>query len=96
MVTIASSTDKTFKKYLTTAAPVDGYSITNIEWSEKIGATKVTIAKDGQTATLGFNEALLHRDPRGKIPWRHKILFQRKTLSRRRRILRGAELSRAG
>lgn len=63
LVTIASSTDKTFKKYLTTAASVDGYSITNIAWSEKIGATKVTIAKDGQSATLGFNEALLHPGP---------------------------------
>src|SRR5205085_4852932 len=31
----------------------------NIEWSDKIGATKVTIAKDGQLATLTFNEALL-------------------------------------
>ena len=58
-VTIASSADKNFKKYLTTSAPEDGYSITNIEWSEKVGATKVTIAKDGQTATLAFNEALL-------------------------------------
>jgi hypothetical protein len=61
LVTIASSADKNFKKYLTTAAPVDGYSITNIEWSEKIGATTVTIAKDGQTATLAFNEALLRQ-----------------------------------
>lgn len=68
LVTIASSTDKIFKKYLTTAAPVDGYSITNIEWSEKIGATKVTIAKDGQSATLGFNEALLHPGPSGANP----------------------------
>jgi hypothetical protein len=58
-VTVASSADKNFKKYLTTNAPEDGYSITNIEWSEKVGATKVTIAKDGQTATLTFNEALL-------------------------------------
>ena len=58
-VTIASSADKNFKKYLTTSATEDGYSITNIEWSEKVGATKVTIAKDGQTATLAFNEALL-------------------------------------
>jgi len=58
-VTIASSADKNFKKYLTTSAPEDGYSITNIEWSEKVGATKVTIAKEGQTATLAFNEALL-------------------------------------
>lgn len=58
-VTIASSADKNFKKYLTTNAPEDGYSITNIEWSDKVGATKVTIAKDGQTATLAFNEALL-------------------------------------
>ncbi|HEX4631339.1 MAG TPA: hypothetical protein VH188_10270 [Chthoniobacterales bacterium] len=58
-VTIASSADKNFKKYLTTSGTEDGYSITNIEWSEKVGATKVTIAKDGQTATLTFNEALL-------------------------------------
>jgi hypothetical protein len=58
-VTIASSADKSFKKYLTTDTPEDGYSISNIEWSDKVGATKVTIAKDGQTATLTFNEALL-------------------------------------
>jgi hypothetical protein len=58
-VTIASSADKNFKKYLTTNTPEDGYTITNIEWSDKVGATKVTIAKDGQTATLTFNEALL-------------------------------------
>jgi hypothetical protein len=58
-VTIASSADKSFKKYLTTTKPEDGYAITNIEWSEKLGATKVTISKDGQTATLAFNEALL-------------------------------------
>lgn len=58
-VTIASSADKNFKKYLSTNAPEDGYTITNIEWSDKVGATKVTITKDGQTATLSFNEALL-------------------------------------
>lgn len=61
LVTIASSTDKNFKKYLTTNAPVDGYSISSIEWSDKVGATKVTIAKDDQLATLSFNEALLHQ-----------------------------------
>jgi hypothetical protein len=58
-VTIASSADKSFKKYLTTTKAEDGYSITSIDWSEKMGATKVTISKDGQTATLAFNEALL-------------------------------------
>ena len=61
LVTVASSTDKNFKKYLTTNAPVDGYSISSIEWSDKVGATKVTIAKDDQLATLSFNEALLHQ-----------------------------------
>jgi hypothetical protein len=61
LVTIASSTDRNFKKYLTTNAPVDGYSISNIEWSERVGATKVTITKDGQFATLSFNEALLRQ-----------------------------------
>ena len=57
MVTIASSSDKEFKKYLTTKNPVDGYGIANIEWSDKVGETKVTISKEGQFATLTFNQA---------------------------------------
>jgi hypothetical protein len=59
LVTIASTSDQNFKKYLTTKEPVDGYNIASIEWSERIGATKVTISKDGNFATLTFNEALL-------------------------------------
>jgi hypothetical protein len=59
MVTVASSSDREFKKYLTTKNPVDGYAIANIEWSDKIGETKVTISKDGQFATLTFNQAVL-------------------------------------
>src|SRR5213593_4937350 len=59
MVTLASTSDHNFKKYLTTRAPVDGYSIANIEWSDKVGATKVTISKDGNFATITFNQALL-------------------------------------
>lgn len=59
LVTVASSTDKNLKLYLSTAEPVDGYSISNIEWSERVGSTKVTISKDGQFATIGFNQALL-------------------------------------
>ena len=66
-VTIASSADKNFKKYLTTDAPEDGYAITNVEWSDKVGATKVTISKDGQTATLAFNEALLKQSIAGQV-----------------------------
>jgi hypothetical protein len=69
MVTIASNTDKTFKKYLTTKAPVDGYGIASIDWSDKVGATKVTISKDGSVATIGFNEALLRQPgPGGANP----------------------------
>ena len=59
LVTIASSTDKNFKEYLTTKEPVKGIAISNIEWSDKVGATKVTVTKDGQFATLTFNQALL-------------------------------------
>ena len=59
LVTIASSADHNFKKYLTTKESVDGYSIANIEWSDKVGGTKVTISKDGNFATLTFNQALL-------------------------------------
>lgn len=65
LVTIASGTDRNFKKYLSTTAPVDGYGISGIEWSEKVGATKVTITKDGQSATLIFNEALLRQPVAG-------------------------------
>ena len=59
MATITSSSDRNFKKYLTTRKPVDGYSIASIEWSEDVGKTKVTISKDGQFATLTFNQSLL-------------------------------------
>jgi hypothetical protein len=68
MVTIASTSDRNFKEYLTTRGPVDGYGIANIEWSDKVGATKVTISKDGQFATLGFNEALLSQQLPSNVP----------------------------
>jgi hypothetical protein len=61
LVTLASTSDHNFKKYLTTKAPVEGYSIANIEWSERVGATKVTISKDGNFATITFNQALLQQ-----------------------------------
>src|SRR5213592_1644960 len=67
MVTIASTSDHNFKKYLTTKEPVDGYSVANIEWSDKVGATKVTISKDGNFATLTFNQALLSQ-PLSNVP----------------------------
>src|SRR5438477_815310 len=59
MVTLASSSDHNFKKYLNTREPVDGYSIASIEWSDRVGATKVTISKDEKFATITFNQALL-------------------------------------
>ncbi len=61
LVTIASSTDRNFKKYLSTKETVDGYSVPNIEWSERVGATRVTITKDGKYATLTFNQALIQQ-----------------------------------
>src|SRR5213080_3532433 len=68
MVTIASSSDQNFKKYLNTKEPVDGYSIANIEWSDRVGATKVTISKDGRFATITFNEALLSQQAPNTSP----------------------------
>ncbi|CAN5432184.1 hypothetical protein BH18VER2_BH18VER2_00400 [soil metagenome] len=58
-VTLASTTDKNLKEYLNTKETIHGYSISNIQWSDQVGETKVTISKDGQFATLTFNEALL-------------------------------------
>jgi hypothetical protein len=68
MVTIASSSDQNFKKYVSTKEPVDGYSIASIEWSDRVGATKVTISKDGRFATITFNEALLSQPPPNAAP----------------------------
>jgi hypothetical protein len=68
MVTVASSADKEFKKYLTTNTPVDGYGIASIEWSDKVGETKVTISKDGQFATLSFNQAVLLEKAQNRPP----------------------------
>jgi hypothetical protein len=59
-VTLASATDKNFKEYLTTkGANEHGWGISDIQWSDQIGQTKVTITKDGKYATLTFNQALL-------------------------------------
>ena len=58
-VTLASTTDKNLKEYLNNKETVNGYSISNIQWSDRVGETKVTVSKDGQFATLTFNEALL-------------------------------------
>ena len=63
-VTIASTTDKNLKEYLTTQGPNDhGYGIAAIEWADTPGGTKVTISKDGQFATIGFNEAVMTQGP---------------------------------
>src|SRR5438128_6224690 len=58
LVTLASTSDHNFKKYLTTKEPMDGYSIVNIEWSDKVCATKTTISKAGKFASLTFNPSL--------------------------------------
>ena len=60
LVTVMSLSDKNLKEYLSTQGPNDhGYAIASIEWSDNPGETKVTINKDGQFATIGFNEALI-------------------------------------
>jgi len=71
LVTVMSSSDKAVKEYLSTKGPNDhGYSIANIEWSDRPGATKVTISKDGQFAALSFNQALIASapPPPGQMP----------------------------
>jgi len=67
-VTVASTTDKHLKEYLNTKETIHGYSISNIQWSDRVGETKVTITKDGQFATLTFNEALLSQAIQSPIP----------------------------
>jgi hypothetical protein len=73
-VTIASTVDKNLKEYLNTRETIDGYSVSNIQWSDRVGETKVTITKDGQFATLTFNEALLSQAlPAQPVPQPPKV-----------------------
>src|SRR5205814_6828733 len=59
-VTLASASDKNFNEYLTTTGPNQhGWGVNDIQWSDQVGQTKVTITKDGKYATLTFNQALL-------------------------------------
>jgi hypothetical protein len=67
-VTIASTTDRNFKEYLSTKESIDGYAVPNIQWSDRVGETKVTITKDGQVATLSFNEAVLSQAIQNPVP----------------------------
>src|ERR1051326_328237 len=60
IVTVMSTDDKNFKEYLSTKQPNEhGYAVSSIEWSDRPGATKVTISKDGKFGTLNFNQALI-------------------------------------
>jgi hypothetical protein len=64
LVTIMSTDDKNFKEYVSTKQPNEhGYAVASIEWSDRPGATKVTISKDGKFGTLTFNQALLVGGP---------------------------------
>lgn len=66
LVTLQNSADKGQKEYLSTKGPNEhGYAISNIEWSDRPGQTKVTVTKDGQFATLSFNQALVAALPAG-------------------------------
>ena len=67
-VTIASTTNRDFKLYLVTGQDVDGYSVPNIVWSDRVGETKVTLTKGGQVATLSFNEAILSEAIHNQAP----------------------------
>ncbi|MDQ3313651.1 MAG: hypothetical protein M3505_03305 [Verrucomicrobiota bacterium] len=69
VVTLTSGTDKNLKEYLSTKGPnSNGYSVSNIEWSDRVGQTRVTILKDGQFATLTFNQALITQPIAGQQP----------------------------
>lgn len=73
MVTLMSSSDQNFKKYLTTRESVEGYSIAQIEWSDNVGKTKVTISKEGQFATLTFNQSLLSKSASARPPTPNQV-----------------------
>jgi hypothetical protein len=84
LVTIASTSDKNFKKYLSTKEPVDGYGIVNIEWSQRVGSTKVTLSR----IEILRLSPLMRRFCRNGRPIRRpkRSGFTMRRLRRRRRI----------
>lgn len=71
LVTVQSAVDRNLKEYLTSKGPNEhGYAISGeIQWSDKPGQTKVPVSKDGQFATLGFNQTLIAQPlPAGPQP----------------------------
>jgi hypothetical protein len=69
MITVQSAVDRGMKEYLTTRAPNEhGFAIVSIDWSERPAETKATISKDGQVATIGFNQALMALTPQPNMP----------------------------
>lgn len=48
--------------------PTNGVALKKVEWSSSIGRSKVTIEKDGQSATLEFNQAELQAPTAGAPP----------------------------
>jgi len=69
LLTLGNLSDRNFKEYLNTRAPNEhGYAIASIEWSDAIGGTKATISKDGQFATISFNQALISTPASGSAP----------------------------
>jgi hypothetical protein len=64
MITVQSAVDRNMKEYLTSSGPNEhGFSIVSMDWSERPAETKANISKDGQVATLGFNQALMSQMP---------------------------------
>jgi hypothetical protein len=68
MITVQSAVDRNMKEYLTTKQPEHGYSIVSIDWSDRPAETKATISKDGVTAVIGFNQALMSQMPQPMQP----------------------------
>jgi hypothetical protein len=69
MITVQSAVDRNLKEYLNTNGPNEhGFSIISIDWSERPAETKATISKDGQVATIGFNQALMSQAPQPMPP----------------------------
>lgn len=64
MVTLMSAIDRNMKEYVSTNEPNEhGYKLISMEWSDQPGATKATVQKDGQVATISFNQALMSQAP---------------------------------
>lgn len=67
-VTVVSRDQQSRYTLVTGEAPDNGLSLVGVQWDDEVGKSKVTIKKDGETAVLEFDQAVVKTAPAEGAP----------------------------